>query len=771
MRETGWAPSACILCYINCGIEAITEHGNIVRIRGDRANPRSRGYTCQKAHRLQYYSRHRDRLTTPLRRRPDGRFEAIDWDTAVRELAARLVEIRSRYGREAFAFYGGGGQGNHLGGAYGVSLMRVMGSDKYFNALSQEKTGDFWVNGHLFGSQLVHTSEDIEHCDLLIVLGCNPWMAHGFTRARDLINAIKRDPARKLLVIDPRRTEVAAMADLHLQLKPGTDAYLLSAILAMVLSRKGEDRAFLDAHTAGFAKVRDVLMRVPVVKWVEHAGVSITDVERATDMVLAAHAMSVRVELGLQQAQHSTLNSYLEKLLFLLTGHFGRKGTNNLHSWLQPLWGTSRGRRLPVTGQEQIAGLYPPNRLPAEVLTDHPDRIRAIWVDSANPANTAANTQAVERALRATELTVVVDVAMTETARLADYVLPASAQYEKWEYTLFTFDFPTNYFHARAPILPSLPGTLAEPDIYSRILSAMGDLPSAETLAPMQRLAAQDRKAFLRDVVDQMSKRPVLAAMAPVLLYQTLGRTLPEGAPVAPIWLSCHRVAADHGPAVRRALGLDREGFELGEALFERVISSRSGLAFSIHEYDDVWSLVKNPERRIHLASPLSLEWLASLDPAKEPFDPTYPYILVAGQRRSFNANQILRDPRWRKRDQEGTLQIHPADLARLGSEDGGFLAIETKTGRVVARAEADESVRPGLVALAHGFGQAFPDEHGERVVIGPRTNLITASDDCDPIAATPHHKNVAVRLVPLTGEQLIAAKGQAERVLAMARE
>src|SRR5206468_11096876 len=145
------------------------------------------------------------------------------------------------------------------------------------------------------------------------------------------------------------------------------------------------------------------------------------------------------------------------------------------------------------------------------------------------------------------------------------------------------------------------------------------------------------------------------------------------GAPVAPIWLSCHRVAAEHGPAVRRALGMNLENFDLGEALFERVISSRSGLVFTIHEYDDVWSLVKKPGRKVHLAQPSLLEWLGSLDPANEPFDPSYPYILVAGQRRSFNANQILRDLRWRKRDQEGTLQIHPEDLARLGSEDGGF--------------------------------------------------------------------------------------------------
>ena len=771
MAETEWKQTACILCYINCGIEVSTDGHDILRVRGDRANPRSRGYACQKAQRLPYYGRHRDRLTSPLRRQPDGEFEPIDWDTALAEIASRLVRLRREWGGQAFAFYGGGGQGNHLGGAYGVSLMRAMGSDTYFNALSQEKTGDFWVNGHLFGAQLVHTSEDVEHTDLLVILGCNPWMAHGFTRARDVVNAIKRDPARKMLVIDPRRTEVAAVADLHLQLRPGTDAYLVSAILAAILRRGGEAREFLAARTVGFEEVRAALVEVPIARWVAHAGVPLDDVERAVDMILAARAMCVRVELGIQQARHSTLNSYLEKLLFLLTGHFGRRGTNNLHSWLQPLWGNSRGRRLPVSGQEQIAGLYPPNRLPDEVLTDRPDRIRAIWVDSANPANTAANTPAVEQALRATELTVVVDVAMTETARLADYVLPASGQYEKWEYTLFNFEFPVNYFHARAPIVAPLPGTLPEPEIYSRLLEAMGDLPAGDVVAALRHAAAEDRLRYLRESLELLGRQPALGAIAPVLLYKTLGPALGDAAPLAPIWLACHRAATEQGAAVRRALSADAVGFALGEILFDRVRSSRSGLRFSIHDYDDVWSLVKHRDGKIRLAVPRLLEWLRSLDPDVDAPDASYPYVLVAGQRRSFNANQIMRDPRWRKTDQEGTLAVHPADLAALGAEAGGFVAIETRTGRVVARTAADDSLRPGVVALAHGFGQAYPDEHGERVVIGVRTNLITATEDCDPIAATPHHKNVAVRLLPLRPEDAMEAKAHAERVLALARE
>ena len=248
--------------------------------------------------------------------------------------------------------------------------------------------------------------------------------------------------------------------------------------------------------------------------------------ERAVEMILAAGAMTVRVELGIQQGRHSTLNSYLEKLLFLLTGNFGRKGTNNLHTWLQPLWGNSRGERSAVTGQEQIAGLYPPNRFPAEVLNDHPDRIRAVWVDSSNPLNTAANTTAVEEAFRALDLVVVVDVALTETAALAHYVLPAASQYEKWEYTLFNFEFPTNYFHLRAPLFDPLPGTLPEPEIYTRLLRAMGELPSKTALAELRTLAATNREEFMKRFVVFLGSRPEL--LLSLLSYSTRRSVAPS---------------------------------------------------------------------------------------------------------------------------------------------------------------------------------------------------------------------------------------------------
>ena len=143
MAEQPWTQTACILCYVNCGLEVAVEGRKIVRVKGDRANARSQGYLCQKAQRLQWYGDHADRLTTPLRRRTDGTHEPITWETALTEIAAKLNALRATHGSDAFAFFGGGGQGNHLGGAYFSALRGALGATKHFNALSQEKTGDF----------------------------------------------------------------------------------------------------------------------------------------------------------------------------------------------------------------------------------------------------------------------------------------------------------------------------------------------------------------------------------------------------------------------------------------------------------------------------------------------------------------------------------------------------------------------------------------------------------------------------------------------------
>ena len=768
MPVAEWRKTACNLCYVNCGLEVLVDQGKIAKVRGDRENPKSQGYLCNKAARIPCYAHHKDRLTTPLRRRADGGFDEIDWDTAVAEIAARLREVVERHGGKSLALYGGGGQGNHAGGAYANALLRTLGSRHVFNALSQEKTGDFWVNGHMFGSQTCHTAEDVHHCDLLFVIGANPWIAHGFPNARDQLNQIRKDPNRKLIVIDPRRTETAEMADLHLAVRPGTDAFLLGAILGLLVRRDAVDQAFLAEHTTGYADVREALLRIPVEQWAAAADIPLEQIERCADMIQAAGAMTVRVELGIQQGVNSTLNSYLEKLLIMLTGSFGRKGTNQLHSWLVPLWGNSPMQRFAATDTEVIAGLLPPNVFPQTVLSDHKDRLRAVWVDSSNPANTAANTAEVEKALRALDLLVVVDVAMTETAGLAHYVLPASSQYEKTEFTLFNFEFPTNFFHVRAGVLPRLPGTLPEPEIYTRLSRALGLLPGDNALAPLREAAFRSRAAFAAEFRAFIAANPSAVPLGALVLYNTLGATLPDGtAAAATLWPAAQACARRSPQAVRRALGANGEvsDDELGDALFDAIVAARSGVAITAHNYDEVWSLISHPDRKIRLAIAPLLEWLGKLDPAVPSLPSDYPFVLAAGQRRMFNANQIFRDPAWRRDDPDGALLISSGDLARLGASDGEWIAVRSPAGRLVARCKVDDSLRAGQLALPHGYGQSYPASDSERLSNGPRVNVLTDSSNRDPIAATPYHKHVAVRLERLPSSEAAVYEEDSRRI------
>lgn len=774
MSELNWHKSACNLCYVNCGIEVgVAGAGaaaRIQRVRGDEANPKSRGYLCNKAQGIASYVHHGDRLTTPLRRRADGSHEAITWDTAVSEIAARLRGLIDSHGPQSVALYGGGGQGNHAGGAFATAFLRGLGSRHVFNALAQEKTGDFWVNGHLFGAQNCHGAEDIEHCDLLLVLGANPWLAHGFANARQQLNEIAKDPARKLIVIDPRRSETAEQADVHVAVRPGADAYLLAALLAMLVRQDQLDEEFLAAHTTGFEAVKACLLEVPIARFAAAADVPLATLKEVVRMIGQSKAMVVRAELGIQQGRYSTLNSYLEKLLYLLTGHFGKRGTNGLHGWLQPLWGNGRGQRYAPLDIEIIAGLLPPNVLADAIESPHPEHLRALWVDSSNPVNTAADTQRVLAALEKLELMVVVDVALTETAALADYVLPASSQFEKCEYTLFNFEYPTNYFHVRRAVLPPLAGTLPEAEIYTRLARALDLLPPQAALNELIDRAALGHGAFGPGFEALLAAHPRCAPLAPLVLYNTLGAVLPDGtAAAAPLWAAAQRLARTRPHAVASALGVEH-GIappELGARLFDRIIASPSGTPFSVE--DSVWELVETADRKVRLAIPALLEAIGALNPADAEPPSDFPFVLSAGQRRAQNANQIFRAPDFRKRDPDGALYIHPDDLSAIAASDGAWLVVESRRGELVVRVRADAGLRRGYVVLPHGYGQSHPAADGERRVCGPAVNWLTDSTWRDPIAGTPYHKHVPVRLRVADSAEAARAEANSRAVFAQA--
>ncbi len=211
--------------------------------------------------RLDYYQNGRHRLTSPLRRRPDGSFEEVGWDTAIAEIAERLAGVRDAHGGETIFYYGGGGQGNHLGGAYSGAALRALGSRYRSSALAQEKMGEGLVDAHLYGG---HTRGDFEHSEVAVFVGKNPWQSQSFPRARIVLKEISRDPERALVVIDPVRTETAELADFHLQVRPGTDAWCLAALGGVIVQEGLADEDFLTEHTNGAEPVIAALGDVDV---------------------------------------------------------------------------------------------------------------------------------------------------------------------------------------------------------------------------------------------------------------------------------------------------------------------------------------------------------------------------------------------------------------------------------------------------------------------------------------------------------------------------
>jgi anaerobic selenocysteine-containing dehydrogenase len=806
-----WQKSACILCECNCGIEVQVEDRHLIKIRGDKSHPGSEGYTCEKPLRLDRYQNGTERLTSPLRRRPDGTFEEISWETAISEIAGRLGAIKDEHGGDKIFFYGGGGQGNHLGATYSQSLQAALGVKYRSNALAQEKTGEMYVDGRLYGG---HTKGDFEHAEVVVFIGKNPWQSHSFPRTRPVLKEMAADPGRCMVVIDPRRSETAAMADIHLQVKPGTDAWCIAALGATLVQEDLVDHDFIDNHTTGALPVLAAFAAVDIADYAARCGVPEELIRTTARRIASAKSACTYEDLGTQQAPHSTLNSYMQKMLWILTGNFAKEGAMFLHSTFAPIAGGTPGggsskrakspaqramakaqatatdviggaairlpallpeaianplagamrgpvgkvangpssptgaarrpaadRRTPVTGARIIAGLVPANSIAEEILTDHPDRFRALWLDSTNPAHSLADSDSFRRAMDAVDLSVVIDVAMTETARLADYVLPASTQFEKWECTFFNVDFPRNVFQLRKPAMEPLEGTLPEPEIYARLIRELAPVGEA-TLAPLRRAARRGRTQFAIAFFAAVAANPKLMGLAGYVLYETLGTTLPAGARgTASLWGVSQLCAMGNPASVARA-GFDGDGFEPGNKLFDRILEGE-GVVFTVDSYDQAWDYTRRPDRRFTLEVPELLEHMRAL--ATTPSDWTteeFPFILAAGERRAFTANTIIRDPSWRRRDAGGALRISPADAATYGVETGDSLRVVTEKGSAVAQVEVTDQMQQGNCSLPNGMGV----EHADGTP-GVAPNELTSLHHRDFLAGTPWHKYVPARL------------------------
>lgn len=817
----GWSKTACILCECNCGLEVQLDGRRLAKIRGDKDHPGSQGYSCEKPLRLDHYQTGRHRLDTPMRRCPDGSYEPVSWDEALDGIAARLQDITARHGGDAIGFYGGGGQGNHLGGAHGRALMNALQARVYANALAQEKTGENWVDTQLYGN---HTVGDFANSEVVVFVGKNPWQSHGVPRARPVLREIARDPSRAMIVIDPRRSETAEIADFHLQVKPGTDVWCVAALVAVLVQGDLVNHTWLASHTTGWVEVLTVFRGIDIGSYAEHCGVPEDLVRAAARRIGEAKSVATYEDLGIQQAPNSTMVSYLQKMLWILTGSFAKPGGVHMHSWLFPIAGTWRpiGKRQrmkqqrvrrrvglaamalgarsmrwlaeeavgkpfveplaqraaravlaaffdavaipvagevaerlstrtspefsPVTGARIIAGLIPAASFPDEILTDHPARVRALWVDASNPVHSLPDSSRWRQAFEALECSVVIDVAMTETARCADYVLPAASQFEKWELSLFTMHFPENHCQLRAPVMSPLTGTRSEPEIYAEIIDRLHVVDPA-ILVQLRSAACIGPEVFALSFFSTVHAKPELAGLVPYLLYRSLGATMPVGdEAVAMVWAMAQLAAIAQPDAVSSA-GFAGTGFNLGQNLFDAIRSHREGVTFTAEEYSDAWRYVQHDDGRFHLIIPELLEELARLDSQREVYTcEEFPLVLSAGERRSFTANVIIRDPQWRRRDAQGALRLSPGDAARLGLSSGDQARVVTESGSALTSVEVTDVMQDGHISLPNGMGVSYPTDNGESRV-GVALNELTSTRLVDKFWGTPWHKHVPARV------------------------
>jgi anaerobic selenocysteine-containing dehydrogenase len=736
---SSWQKSSCVCCAQNCGLEVEVQGNRIVKARPDKQNLRSEGYCCRKGLKIAHYQHHEDRLKRPLKRVGDELHE-ISWDQALDEIAQRLKSTVEAYGSRSLAYMGGGTQGCHFEAAFAVRLLRGLGSHYHYNALAQELTGYFWVNGRGLGRQYLGTIPDHQNTDMLLAVGWNGWMSHQMPQARRHLKRISEDPDKLLVVIDPRRSETAQRADIHLAVRPGADALLFRSMISIILQEGWQEKDYIAAHVSGFESIRpwfDDFDPHPAIRLCQLDYGQVRDVCR----LLTTRKWSCHSDLGILMGRHSTASSYLELILLAICGRIGSPGGNFIPGHLMPMGAHSDERdprtwRTAATGFPAIMGCFPPNVMPEEILSDRPDRLRAVFVSGANPLRSYADTTAYEQAFRALDLLVVVDVALTETARLAHYVLPAASAYEKWDGTFFAWNFPEIFFQMRRPIVQAEGECLEEGEIHLRLADRLGLIPDIPQT--LYDAALGDRMSFGMQLLSFAQSEPRAMKFMPFILGKTLGKAL-GSVNLAALWGMLQVAPKSFREKASRA-GFS-PGAAMGEEIFKAVLQHPEGIWIGKCDPSNPLDELQTDDKRIHVLIPELAEAVKGLEVQNEEMglrmQNDFPLILVAGRHWDYNANTIMRDPAWNEgKSRACTLLMHPDDAAALGLSDGQMVRVRTEAGSEDVELEVADTARPGQVVMPHGFGLVHAGrKHGANV------NRLTKNRNRDPVAGTPLHR------------------------------
>jgi anaerobic selenocysteine-containing dehydrogenase len=462
--------------------------------------------------------------------------------------------------------------------------------------------------------------------------------------------------------------------------------------------------------------------------------------------LMATRRWAFHPDLGIFMGRRTTLNSYLMNVLGAVCGIFGVAGGNIIPGMVMPM-GSHADERNPKTWRTLTTGLppaaagsFPPGAMPEEILSEHPERLRAVLVSVCNPLRAYPDTTAFEKAFGRLDLLVVNDIVMSETARLAHYVLPCRTFYESWDTTFFPMTFPEVFMQLRRPLVSPPPQCLEASQIFTRLADRLGLIPPIPD--DLRAAADGDRMAFGVKLMTWAAQEPKALKAMPFVLGQSLGLAWDSAAKAALWGMLMTAPGAFHANAARAGFA---PGPDLGDRVFQALLDTPQGLWVGKVDPAENLKLLRTPSGKIEVLIPELAEETQALDAKGEAealrLPATYPMILNAGRHTKHNANTLMRNPAWNEGRRACTVAVHADDAQALGLTDGQQVKVTTEAGSEKGELEVSDQVRPGTVLIPHGFGL----QYGE-TVYGINVNRLTKNTHRDPIG-TPLHRFVPCRI------------------------
>ncbi|MFM2068178.1 MAG: hypothetical protein RLZZ584_3087 [Pseudomonadota bacterium] len=760
----------CPLCEACCGLEiklerhADTGHEHIVSIKGHAEDVFSHGYICPKAVALKDLHDDPDRLRTPLIKR-DGQFVEASWDEAFAEIARRLGAVQQRHGRHAVAVSLGNPIVHKLGLGLAVPrLVKALGTKSVYSASTLDQIPRQLVCGWMYGHWLSVPVPDIDHTDWLLVIGANPLASNGsMWTVPDFRHRAKALQARggKLIVIDPRRTETAAMADEHLTIRPGGDAFLLAAMARQLFEDGLVKLGAAEAHIAGIDALPAALAPFTPEAAAGRCGIPAATIVRLAHELAAAPRAVVYGRIGTNTQSYGSLSAWLIDVLNILTGRLDAPGglmfpkAAAFAANTQGAPGQGRGI---VTGRyasrvsqaPEVMSEFPITCLAEEIETPGAGQVRALVTVASNPVLSAPGSPRLDAALATLDVMVSVDIYLNETTRHADVILPGRSPLEDGHYDLAFSQLSTrNQARYSPPVFGGgdASGQPSEWALLNRLAAVAQGKPArdwAEVDATDDALLAQEVGKLAAQFAKAQAATPG-APSAEALTARVLDALKDKAG--AERWLDLALRTGPYGDL----FGLKSQGLSLDKLAATSAGIDLGALQPRLHE------ALRTPGGKVELApAPL----VADLARAAADLHTPAPELVVIGRRDTRSNNSWMHNlPTLAKGPFRGALHLNPADAERLGLIDGARARLaNASTGcdaharQVTVDVTLDTGLPPGVCCLPHGWGHDLPGARLGVAALRPGANLNAVLDETlrDPLSGNAVLSGVAVTLTPL---------------------